>query len=379
MSDSPAQDEALDLQPDAAFEEFSKSSASHGKKNRRSAAGKDGYRLNAVTHGCPANTLIIDGESQQDYDALYHTWMLAYAPESGAEAEMVERIITAKWIFARNERRFDEVEAGLAGRRFPDWSDQDHKLYQLALRYKTAAERSVTRAMNELESYRSNRNRETQHLVKVVNDSECRFHKKEKSFEKNIEKAEKHGIDTAEERAELAALRKQKDEAVEKARQSLAGPPPPQSRAQALFQGQYHPKKMRKIAVLDQWIEITVQDGKTVTTLHPSNEQLIKRGQRMYPPPELVYRRFNFVHGVPEEYHWCISDPVARKNGGFGTQRMKVDTWLDVIDREKLREDGHVGPTGVGNLPRSQERGGCDCPTCTQNRQILENQKQDQA
>ena len=110
MSDSPAQDEALDLQPDAAFEEFSKSSAARGKKNR-STDGKDRYRLNAVTHGCRANTLIIDGESQQDYDALYHTWMLAYAPESGAEAEMVERIITAKWLFARNERRFS------------DWSD----------------------------------------------------------------------------------------------------------------------------------------------------------------------------------------------------------------------------------------------------------------
>ena len=55
----------------------------------------------------------------------------------------------------------------------------------------------------------------------------------------------------------------------------------------------------------------------------------------------------------------------------MGIQRMSVDTWLEVIDREKASGTGHVGPTGVGNLPRPMARGGCDCETCAGNRGLL--------
>jgi hypothetical protein len=45
---------------------------------------------------------------------------------------------------------------------------------------------------------------------------------------------------------------------------------------------------------------------------------------------------------------------------------------LEVIEREGGRGTGHVGPTGVGNLPRPKERGGCDCEVCARNREVLE-------
>jgi hypothetical protein len=158
------------------------------------------------------------------------------------------------------------------------------------------------------------------------------------------------------------------------AKNAAAQPEVPTSRGKALFQGQLSPKKLKKIKTLEQWVEISVEDGKTVTRLYPSNEQLIKDGQKMWPPPDLVYRRLNFVNGIPEEYRWTVRpDNEARmQRGGCGIQRMEVDTWLDVIEREKLRSDGHIGPTGVGNLPRPMERGGCECPMCKHNREILE-------
>ena len=57
-----------------------------------------------------------------------------------------------------------------------------------------------------------------------------------------------------------------------------------------------------------------------------------------------------------------------------------MDTWLEVIEREKLRTDGHIGPTGVGNLPRPKEQGPCRCPMCEAKRAILEEeQRQAQA
>lgn len=134
--------------------------------------------------------------------------------------------------------------------------------------------------------------------------------------------------------------------------------------AQNLFQGQDHPKKSRKLVILNQWIEIEIEDGRTVTKLYPSNEQLIKEGKAMLPAPDLIYRRLNFPTCVPPEYRWATRNPQAWERGGTGIQRMTVDTWLRVIEREKALGTGHVGPTGVGSLPRPAEHGECECEVC---------------
>ena len=115
--------------------------------------------------------------------------------------------------------------------------------------------------------------------------------------------------------------------------------------AQKLFQGQKSPKKRKKIQTLEQWVEIEVSEtGKTVTTQYPSNEILIQDGQKKWPAPELVYRRMHFVHGVPHEYAWATSDERTRKSGGMGIQRMTVDTWLELIEKEKALGTGHLLP-----------------------------------
>ncbi len=137
------------------------------------------------------------------------------------------------------------------------------------------------------------------------------------------------------------------------------------TKAQSIFQGQNHQKKQRKLTILNQWIEVEVVNGNTVTNLYPPNEKLIEEGKAMLPPPDLVYRRFNFSSGVPIEYHWATKNPKARERGGMGIQRMTVEQWLSLIEREKAEGTGHVGPTGVGNLPRPAEHGVCECEVCT--------------
>ncbi|MBV8865235.1 MAG: hypothetical protein JO210_07520 [Acidobacteriaceae bacterium] len=92
--------------------------------------------------------------------------------------------------------------------------------------------------------------------------------------------------------------------------------------------------------------------------------------EKKWPAPELVYRRLNFVHGVPHEYAWATSDERIRAAGGMGIQRMAMDTWLELIEEEKELGTGHLLP--CGNLPRPKERGGCDCAVCSRNRAILE-------
>jgi hypothetical protein len=137
-----------------------------------------------------------------------------------------------------------------------------------------------------------------------------------------------------------------------------------QTRAQQLFQGQGAKKNQRKIVTLEQWVEVEIHDGETVTKLYPSNEELIKRGQEMDPPPEMVYRRLNFRRGVPVEYEWATSDPEVRKRAWHGIQRMGVDTWLEQIEQEKKNGSGHLEATDAA-LPRPESRGGCECRACT--------------
>jgi hypothetical protein len=132
------------------------------------------------------------------------------------------------------------------------------------------------------------------------------------------------------------------------------------------FNGKNAPEKQRKIFILDQWVEVDIdENGKTVTTLFPSNEELIKDGHKMWPPPELVYRRFNLVKRVPPEYYWATPTPERRARGGAGIQRMSVNTWLETIEREKASGSPHIGPC-TKPLPRPKERGECDCPVCTE-------------
>ena len=149
---------------------------------------------------------------------------------------------------------------------------------------------------------------------------------------------------------------------------AIAAPEPaPKTKAQELFQGQNNLKKQKhkKKVRMEQWVEITIEDGVVKTELFPSNEVLIKEGQAKWPPPELVYRRLNFVDGIPDVYAWVgIDDENHRKLGGLAIQRMSVDTWLDQIEEEARRTDGHLSP--VICLPRSRDNGECFCPTCQQ-------------
>ena len=130
--------------------------------------------------------------------------------------------------------------------------------------------------------------------------------------------------------------------------------------------------RSRTVTLLEQWVEIWAEDGKTRTVLHPANEELVKQVDKLESPPDLVYRRLNFRNGVPPEYLWTMPNKQTLRQGGGGIQRMIFAHWLQVIALESAAGSEHIGPTGVGNLPRPNERGGCECPVCTRNQGLLE-------
>jgi hypothetical protein len=144
-----------------------------------------------------------------------------------------------------------------------------------------------------------------------------------------------------------------------------AVPEPPKTKAEQLFQGQHNPKKNKhkKRIRLEQWVEITMENGFVKTELFPSNEVLIQEGKAMWPAPEYVYRRLNFVDGIPKMYEWAgVKDENHRKWGGCGLQRMTINTWLNLIEEEAKRGDGHLNP--VVNLGRPRDLGECSCESC---------------
>lgn len=282
--------------------------------------GKATSSLNSLQHGCCSKTVIVDGENEEEFNQLKDGWLADYDPQTAPALSLVLEAVKAQWMLLRNQRWYNKILSEICAKQSDPvlWSEDQHKQIERFARYRTAAERQFHRVFNDLEH----------------------FHKSRQSTP---------------------------------TRRSSPPPPPnpdrqggaPPSKKDALFHAQNAPKNLRNIPILDQWADITIdENGKTVTTLVPSNEELIKEGQAMDPPPEIVYRRLNFVHGVPSEYHWATPSPERRARGGMATQRMSVETWLDTIEREAASGTGHLGPCGK-LLPRPKERGGCDCPVCT--------------
>lgn len=279
------------------------------------------------------NVEILPGEQQEDYDRIRRHWVNEFEPDGYMEERLVGILIENDWFLQRAVRRLHEAET----------AQYD---VELRLRNKYAAERSFYRSLNELWRLRKD-------LMRLED-------KRSKSLEKDNQQL----------REELQRRPPAPPELIPAKPRESSKATASKTAVQRVFRGQNHPKKQKKVPALDQWVEVETVGGKTVTTLYPPNAQLMKEGHAMLPPPEMVYRRLHFVGPVPPEYYWTTDDEQKRAIGGLGIQRMTIETWLDVIEREEANGTGHIGPCG-GNLPRPEERGGCDCEVCTRNRAIL--------
>ena len=146
---------------------------------------------------------------------------------------------------------------------------------------------------------------------------------------------------------------------------ALPTPAPEPTKAQTLFTGQQNPKKFKKRIRLEQWVEVTIVDGKTVTLQVPTNIEMIRKGQTMWPPPDHVYRRIFFPQGVPMDYRWLkVDDPAQYDMGIWFIQRVTIDDWLLMIEREEKTGTGHIGRPIRDNLLAEPGARVCYCPSC---------------
>src|SRR6195256_5847565 len=70
--------------------------------------GRAAVRLNGVTHGLNAKTLVLKGESESDFTALLDSYQAEHAPATPTEEALVVQLAMATWRL----RRLYHAEAG---------------------------------------------------------------------------------------------------------------------------------------------------------------------------------------------------------------------------------------------------------------------------
>ncbi len=217
--------------------------------------GKKRSSQNSTAHGLRSTHLmILPDEERAEYEKTRQGWMETYEPEGYHEVRLVDQLILNDWLLKRANRRLIKAETD------EDATEEHEHRRELILRYKTTSERAFYRALSAVEGLRKDILRE-----KILNTD----------------------------------VIKRQSEQIEDLKKKLGAQPPKGgegkaelTRAVKIFTGQRSKKKRRHIPILDQWMEIEVSpEGKTVTTLYPSNEILIQGG-RSYGP-----RRSWFIAG----------------------------------------------------------------------------------
>ncbi len=262
----------------------------------RTDEGKAKSSLNAMKHGGCSKHLIVAGERQEDFDALHERWFSGYDAEQAGQSLLEDAVLT-EWLLWRAQRNVLAVDARLAESDPNDWTEEQLHRLHLMQRYKIGAERSFHRAVAAVERFRRTRVYEALALERAA---------------ERVADRERRERDDEEDEPELT--QKEKYEAK---------------------------PKLEKVPGLVQRITVGVVEEKTVTTMTPSNEELIEKSKTMEPPPVRVYRVLTIRPWAPAEYAWA--------NDLYGTsecrdQVMKFEEWLRVIELEKEIEGGHIGP-----------------------------------
>jgi hypothetical protein len=162
----------------------------------RTPEGRAAVRLNGVTHGLTASTLVLAGESESDFRALFDSLEAEHHPSTPTEELLVSQLAMASWRL----RRLYHMEAGFLCVRLIDLEDTIKAKYHeldpgdrqaivadrdaqgpntLAnlSRLEARIERSFYRALHELQRLRAQRPAEVEKPEKEVETPEKKAEK----------------------------------------------------------------------------------------------------------------------------------------------------------------------------------------------------------
>jgi CheY-like chemotaxis protein len=139
----------------------------------RTDAGRAAVRFNGLTHGLTAETLVLAGESQVDFESLLSSFEAEHEPATPTEVTLVSQLAMAAWRLRRGyhaeanfftkrladnkeyvERRYAQSDDG---QRIAITFDLSAKDLDNFSRYEARLERSFHRALRELQRLRNQR------------------------------------------------------------------------------------------------------------------------------------------------------------------------------------------------------------------------------
>jgi hypothetical protein len=133
--------------------------------------GRAAVRLNGVTHGLTAETLVLKGESESDFKAVFEALEAEYQPATPTEETLVADLAMATW----RRRRLYNMEVGYYNQRLRELADyanqekcndscrlgmiadSNNNTMALIGRQEARLERSYYRALHELQRLRKER------------------------------------------------------------------------------------------------------------------------------------------------------------------------------------------------------------------------------
>jgi hypothetical protein len=139
---------------------------SHGPKT---AEGKQIASLNAVTHGLTASIVVLQNESEEQYQADLRDYLDHFRPQGKPETDLVHQLAAAHWRLTR----YAGVESGILERKMDDqasWVDGKYdeipENYRLAIAFEALSGRNGS--MGLLNRYQARLHREYQRLLKTL-------------------------------------------------------------------------------------------------------------------------------------------------------------------------------------------------------------------
>lgn len=142
---------------------------------KNSVAGKNRVSHRARKHGLFDNKhLLIEGESQRDYQKLRRQFIKEYDPISFAELTLVERMVEASWKLKRTNNMMSKLlSEGVDN--FSSFQQENYlagtdKMNKFALynRYEVGLNKEYYRAMHELERVQAKRRGEKTAIPQMV-------------------------------------------------------------------------------------------------------------------------------------------------------------------------------------------------------------------
>lgn len=136
----------------------------------KSAPVPAGRAHNALRHGLTATSILVPGETQEEYDAHLAAYVQQFQPANGVQHDLVQSMAVARWRL----RRVPGIEADMLTREIADhpddYVDMDNqqqrvarafescsKALSLLTRYETALNRTFERAWKQLQMLQSTR------------------------------------------------------------------------------------------------------------------------------------------------------------------------------------------------------------------------------